>query len=346
MLNSFSPHREMEEYPMIRFRDQERQELEACYQETRNRKVHIVLLRAKGIKRKALVEMFGINKQTVTNYCHLYKQQGLKGLLVNHYKGRRPYLIPEQIEEVRVYIDSNLCKVKDVHRFIEEHFGVSYSSGGISDFVRRLGYRRKKTKRRPGKADPVAQKKFVEDFSDFLDHLGEEEELGFLDESGFVHNSVPAYVLGKPGEPKYIASNSGREKLKGVGWVTLDHLDVQVYYTEGTIDSLLMKEVLTRLDRQLTVSKLHLFLDEAPFHQPLKSVSFEKIELHFLPTYSPNLNLMERIWDFAKDKLLANKYYELFKTFKEAFCEFFRTLIERDAEELQSRITPKFQIVK
>ena len=129
---------------MIRFSDQELQELEACYQETRNRKVHIVLLRAKGIQRKALVEMFCITKQTVTNYWHLDKEQGVEGLLANNYKGRRPYLSLEQIEEVDAYIDGHLCKGKDVHRFIEEHFGVSYSSGGISDFVRRLGYRKKK----------------------------------------------------------------------------------------------------------------------------------------------------------------------------------------------------------
>ena len=129
---------------MLRFSNQELQELEACYQETRNRKVHLVLLRAKGIQRKALVEMFCITKQTVTNYCHLYKEQGLDGLLAPHYKGRRPYLSLEQIEEVEAHIASHLCRVKDVHRFIEEHFGVSYSSGGISDFVRRLGYRKKK----------------------------------------------------------------------------------------------------------------------------------------------------------------------------------------------------------
>ena len=129
---------------MMTFSEQERQELEICYQETRNRKVHIVLLRAKGVQRKVIVEMFCINHQTVTSYCHVYRDKGLEGLLANNYKGRKPYLSQEQLAEVREYIDSNLCKVKDVWKFIEEQFGILYSSGGISELVRRLGYIKKK----------------------------------------------------------------------------------------------------------------------------------------------------------------------------------------------------------
>ena len=85
---------------MMTFSEQERQELESCYQETRHRKVHIVLLRAKGVQRNVLVEMFGIAPQTVTNYCHLYRDKGVEGLLANNYRGRIPHLSQEQLAEV------------------------------------------------------------------------------------------------------------------------------------------------------------------------------------------------------------------------------------------------------
>ena len=39
------------------------------------------------------------------------------------------------------------------------------------------------------------------------------------------------------------------------------------------------------------------------------------IELLFLPPYSPNLNLIERLWDFVKDAYLYNTYYEKFPAF-------------------------------
>jgi len=64
----------------------------------------------------------------------------------------------------------------------------------------------------------------------------------------------------------------------------------------------------------------------------LEDVSLEKIELHFLPKYSPNLPLVERIWKFSKEKLLPPKYYALFKEFLGAFCEFFRTLENYEEE--------------
>ncbi len=38
--------------------------------------------------------------------------------------------------------------------------------------------------------------------------------------------------------------------------------------------------------------------------------------LHTLPAYAPNLNLIERLWRFVKGKLVRNRYYEKYKTFR------------------------------
>jgi transposase len=43
-----------------------------------------------------------------------------------------------------------------------------------------------------------------------------------------------------------------------------------------------------------------------------------KIELLFLPTYSPNLNLIERLWKFVKKQCLYAKYYRDFASFTTA----------------------------
>ena len=42
------------------------------------------------------------------------------------------------------------------------------------------------------------------------------------------------------------------------------------------------------------------------------------IELLFLPPYSPNLNLIERLWQFVKKECLYATYYENFALFKQA----------------------------
>ena len=50
------------------------------------------------------------------------------------------------------------------------------------------------------------------------------------------------------------------------------------------------------------------------------SLSFD-IELLYLPPYSPNLNLVERLWKFVKKKCLWSKYYANFEDFKEAIMD-------------------------
>ncbi|MBR1527996.1 MAG: transposase [Oscillospiraceae bacterium] len=46
------------------------------------------------------------------------------------------------------------------------------------------------------------------------------------------------------------------------------------------------------------------------------------INLIFLPPYSPNLNLIERLWKFLHKKIMANKYYCTFSEFYQAVSKF------------------------
>ncbi|WP_396654738.1 transposase, partial [Methanosarcina baikalica] len=54
------------------------------------------------------------------------------------------------------------------------------------------------------------------------------------------------------------------------------------------------------------------------------------IELSFLPPYSPNLNLIERLWKFSKKKLLINKYYERFEEFLKQVKNFVEDIDQYD----------------
>lgn len=70
-------------------------------------------------------------------------------------------------------------------------------------------------------------------------------------------------------------------------------------------------------------SKIHIVLDNARYQKCEIFTSLAKelsIELVFLPPYSPNLNLIERLWKFTKAKLRV-KYYGDFTAFKVAIGE-------------------------
>ena len=67
------------------------------------------------------------------------------------------------------------------------------------------------------------------------------------------------------------------------------------------------------------------------------------IELLFLPPYSPNLNLIERLWRFVKKKCLYSKYYENFPDFKQAILDCIDEADGAHKDELASLLTLKFQ---
>ena len=91
---------------------------------------------------------------------------------------------------------------------------------------------------------------------------------------------------------------------------------------------------------------IYIFVDNARYYRSclLKDhVEGTKIELMFLPPYSPNLNPIERYWKFFKKKVMNNRYYETFDEFKQVCKHFFRKR-KKYLPELQSLLTENFHI--
>ena len=63
------------------------------------------------------------------------------------------------------------------------------------------------------------------------------------------------------------------------------------------------------------------------------------IELLYLPPYSPNLNLIERLWKFVKKKCLYSTYYADFDLFKHAISECLAHTHDTHQDELDSLLT-------
>lgn len=67
------------------------------------------------------------------------------------------------------------------------------------------------------------------------------------------------------------------------------------------------------------------------------------IELLYLPSYSPNLNLIERVWKFVKKEVLASRYLESFGAFTAAIDECLDHLKTRHKDQMRSLLTLNFQ---
>ena len=113
------------------------------------------------------------------------------------------------------------------------------------------------------------------------------------------------------------------------------------------------KESSLRLCRKIEArhpkaKKIHLFLDNASYYKAKwleEQLKGSKIVLHFLPSYSPNLNLIERLWKFFKKEILYNTYYEKFEDFLAACNHSFRwngqrSILQLPAQKRMSGILP------
>ena len=109
------------------------------------------------------------------------------------------------------------------------------------------------------------------------------------------------------------------------------------------------KDAVMRIEKirtQYEKDTITLILDNARY-QRCKAVMQKaqelNIELLFLPSYSPNLNLIERLWKLVKKHCLTNRYYESFDKFKNAIDHCLDKLSNEDKAELESLLTLKFQ---
>jgi hypothetical protein len=68
------------------------------------------------------------------------------------------------------------------------------------------------------------------------------------------------------------------------------------------------------------------------------------IELLFLPSYSPNLNLIERLWKMIKKECLNSRYYENFALFSSTIKNFMETMNQTHQAQLNSLLTLNFQL--
>ena len=68
-----------------------------------------------------------------------------------------------------------------------------------------------------------------------------------------------------------------------------------------------------------------------------------RIELLYLPSYSPHLNLIERLWRFVRKRCLYSTYYESFADFKGAIAQCLHNAHHEHREELETLLSWKFQ---
>ena len=117
---------------------------------------------------------------------------------------------------------------------------------------------------------------------------------------------------------------------------------------EETVNSASVVRLLNKLTIKHPAGKIHLVLDNASYHHSKLVRAWLKkhrrFKLHFLPPYSPNLNLIERLWRFFHAKVTWNRYFATFDEFRKETLKFFKHL-SRYKLELDTLLADNFQVI-
>ena len=166
-----------------------------------------------------------------------------------------------------------------------------------------------------------------------------------------MHNTVIGrcwQTKGKEGTKK-VASNSGRKRVTILGFMNAVDLTFTSLITESNCDTF-ANEMAHRELRAAYPDRKEIIViqDNAKYNHAFANSDTAK-ELNttaiFLPSYSPNLNLIERLWKFMKKKIMKNTYYARFTDFWDAILDFCAHL-EKYNKELKTIMSQKFQILK
>jgi transposase len=310
-------------------------------------RVKAVVLLGNGWSFAQVAEVLLVNEKTVRLWLERYQHGGNDELLSLHYQGKAPKLDEQQQAKLAEHLDSTTyLKSDDIRRYINKTFGVKYSPSGVKELLDRLGFVYKKPKHVPGKLDPEKQKAWVAEYAELRKTKGKNDPIYFADACHPQHNSVPAYGWIRRGKDKMLPSNGGRKRVNIHGAINIETLDMATDFAKSVNKESTLRLVRKVEQRHPKAKKIHFLVDRASYYTAKwlrKQLEGSKIMLHFLPSYSPNLNVIERLWKFFKREIVYNQYYEKFEDFVSACKGFFRCRTKY-RERLRSLLTENFQL--
>lgn len=327
-------------------------ELRRAHRATKNKKdadkIKAVYLLSRGKTPQEIAEVLMLDIDTIGNYRKRYEAEGVSGLLKNNYFGSEPMLSCAEIVEFSAHLETQTyLTVEAIVLYVEKNYHVRYSISGMRQLLHRLNFVYKKAKTIPGKANAELQNTYLKQLTEILKNKGEHDAHYYLDGVHPQHNTQLAYGWIKKGQDKVIKSNSGRQRININGALNADTLEV-IIRTDETINAQSTIKLFQILEAKHPHAKtIFITLDNAKYYKNelvYEYLKTSKIKLLFMPPYSPNLNLIERLWKFMRKTILYNRYYEKFADFKTEVMRFFSN-IGQYTDKLSTLLAKNFQIL-
>lgn len=283
--------------------------LHRIYKQSRHYQVrqraHCILLSYEGVTISELIDFFQVSRRTIYNWMNDWEDKRLLGLYNQTGRGRKPTFNEEQKQKIKSWVKLYPKDLKKVLAQIKEEWGITVSKDTIKRVLRSLIMTWRRFQRGlAGEPDPLEYKEKELELTKLKEQENRGEiDLRYLDESGFCLTPYVPYGWQEKGEKIPIKSSRSR-RLNILGLMNR-HQELDAYIFEGRITSEVVISCLDKFAENLPI-KTVVVMDKASFHRSKKiqdkidEWKHKNLEIFWLPSYSPQLNLIEILWRFMK----------------------------------------------
>jgi transposase len=317
------------------------------------RKLEVLWLKSHDLPHHQIATLAGVCVRTVQRYLDDYLEGGLPQVRRCNWQGPQSALLEQEQSLEEYFWDHPPRSTKEAAAVIEQQTGIRRGLTQVRQFLKyRLGLSWRKVA-----SIPVPPKQSIEDHArvqaQFLENKLEpclqaaragRRAVFFVDAAHFVWAPFLGWLwcLSR----LFVRSATGRRRYNVLGAVNaVTHQCLRVtnegYSNAETVCTLL--RTLAGAGLRLPIT---LVLDNVKYQRCELVQSLARslgIELLFLPSYSPNLNLIERLWRFVRKRSLNSTYYESFEQFQAASDGCLDNLATKYKEDMVTLLAHRFQ---
>ncbi len=296
---------------------------------------------------EAIGLLVGLNRDTVGDWVNRYIDDRFEALCQFNYGTNKSILENHSESILKSFKECPPMSAKEARSRIEAMTGICRSLSQVRAFMKRHGLRYIKMGHIPAKADAAKQEQWLDTTFEPAKKQAQDREchLLFIDAAHFI---LQPFICALWCSVRlFIKASSGRNRINVLGAVNAITKQVITMSNTTYINADTIVAFFKQLKEHYSDLPLKIILDNARY-QHCKYVEEQAknlgITLLFLPPYSPNLNIIERLWKFTKKEILYAKYYDTPAKFHQAITGFFQTVNQKHKEELKNLLTLKFQL--
>jgi transposase len=316
------------------------------------RRANALVLLDDAMSCEAIAKVLFLDDDTVRTWHRLYQDEGIEGLAGFNHEGSACRLNDEQQERLKAWITETLPRTtRAVGAWIETEFRITYESrSGLIELLHRLGMEHRKPQVVSSKLDPDKQAAFIKSYDNLLNHLADDEAVLFADAVHPTHAVRPVGCWGPKDVAVAVSQSSARQRLNIHGAIDLETGRTRMIEA-ATVNAISMIMLLRAIEAMYPGKRLiHLFVDNARYHHAKLVKAWLarpecRIQLHFIPTYCPHLDPIERLWGLMHKHVTHNRCHATFADFKAEILTFLREEVPRKWRIYCDQVTDNFRII-